>query len=200
MLSVWNWENQFDEHMITLFCNPLYPISADRRWSEGHCWTFPRYVGCTQRHTGHFTAPNVVMCSSLSVIRPKYHMPDLYLWSLCYLRWLTPVQIVSGGSPAELIAQRTLLSDIHTLQQDIARLEEEETVSSRRPGQRKQREIPVITLPQHVSSSYPFVSYHPSHQTSQSGYCTASSVQQSYDEDSVSVDELNVTDMSTSQV
>lgn len=204
LLSVWSWENQFDEETVALFCNPLYQVSADRKATEGQFWTFPRYasnaVGCTQRHTGHFTAPGLTICSSPSVIRPRYHVPDLHVWSLCYLRWLTPVQIVYGGSSAELIAQRALLNDIRALQHDIARLNEEQTVSSRRPVQLQSRDISAMTLPQCVSSSYPFASCQPSRQTTQTGYCTASSVRLSYNDDSISVDELSVTDVSTSEL
>lgn len=203
VLSVWNWENQFDEDTIALFCNPLYQLSADRKGSEGQCWTFPRYVGssvgCPQQHSGHFTAPIPATCLPANVIQPRHHMPDLHVWSLCYLRWLTPVQIVHGGSAAELIAQRALLDDVNTLYQDIARLKEE-PVSSRRPDQQQHHDISVVTLPQCISSSYPFAPYHPSRQTTQSGYCTASSVRLSYNEDSVSVDELSVADVSSSEV
>lgn len=203
-LSVWNWENQFDKDTVSLFCSPLYQTSADGMGSEGQCWTFPGYaskpVGCTQQHTGHFTAPRprLATCLSGSVLRPRHLMPDLQVWSLCYLRWLTPVQIIYGGSPAELIAQQYLLNDIHTLQQEITRLNEEQTVSSRRPGQ--QHDISVVTLPHDVSSSYPFAACHASHQITPSGYCTASSVRLSYSEDSISVDELSVSDVSVTEL
>ena len=203
VLSVWNWENQFDEDTVALFCNPLYHTNADSKGSEGHCLRFPRYpsnpVGCT-RHAEHSTSASLPVRLSLSVLWPRHHMPDLHLWSLCYLRWLTPVQIVHGGSPAELIAQRSLLHDIHTLQQDIVRLSEEQTVSSQRPSQLQQHDTSVMTILQHVSSSYPFADCHLSHHTTLTGYCAASSLRLSYSEDSVSVDELSVTDVSNAEL
>jgi len=201
VLSVWNWENQFDEATVDLFHNPLYLMSAIRKGSEGLCCTFPRSVtnaaGSTQQH---LTAPRPVTCLSVSIIRPRYHMPDLHVWSLCYLRWLTPVQIVYGGLAVELIVQRDLRSDIYTLQQDIARLSGDQTVSSQRPSHHQQRGMSAMTLPQRVSSSYPFAAYQLSNQTTQSGYCTGSSVRFSCSEDSFSVDDLSVTDVSNSDL
>lgn len=199
-LNVWNWDNQFDEDIVSLFYNPLYRVSAERRGSEGQCWTFPRHVsnavGAMQRH---LTAPNTPTCLSESVLWPRHHMPNLHVWSLCYLRWLTPVQIVNGGSPAELIAQQALLSDIEAVQQDIARLSGQQTVSSRRPGHGQQHDMSVrLPQPQHVSSSYPFAACQPSlHTTRLTGYSTA---RLSYSEDSISVDELSVTDVSHSEL
>ena len=195
-VSVWDWENQFDDDTVGLFCNPLYPISAGKRGSEGQSWTFPRCVSNTQQRTGHFTAPRPLTCSSVSVLRPRYHMPDLHVWSLCYLRWLTPVQVVHGGSPSELIVQNALLSDIYTLQQDIARLSGNQTVMSRQPSHHQQRDVSVMRLPQRVSSSYPFAAYQLSNHATHSGYC--SSVRLSYSEDSFGVDEVAITDVSNS--
>jgi len=198
-LSVWNWENQFDEDTVGLFYNPLYQRNVDTKGSQGQCWTLPRYVGASQQHTGHLTAPNLhATCLLASVLRPRYLMPDLYVWSLCYLRWLTPVQIANGGSPAELIVQRDVLNDVQALQEDIARLCEEKTVSS---GWRQRHDVSVVTLPLRVSSSYPFAAYNSSYQTTQSGYCcSASSVRLSYHDNSVNVDELSVTDVSDSEL
>jgi len=204
VMCVWNWESQFDDDTVALFRNPLYQLSAGRKASEDECWTFPRCVSnavaSPQRHTGHFTAPVLPTALSVSVLRPRYHMPDLHVWSLCYLRWLTPVQIVYGGSPAELIVQQSLLSDIQALQQDIARLNGDQTVASRQPMHCDQHDLSVMMLPQRMSSSYPFAAYQLSNQTTQSGYCTASSVRFSYSEDSCSVDRLSVTDVSTSEL
>ena len=203
-LSVWNWENQFDEDTVTLFYNPLYVRNANRKGSEGQYWTFPRYVnnpvGSSQQHIGHFTAPCLATCLSASVLWPRHHMPDLQVWSLCYLRWLTPVQIANGGSPAELIAQRDMLNDIQALHEDIALLSEEQMVLPRRPGQHQQRVVSALAVPLRVSSSYPFAAYTLSHHTIQSGYVTASSVRLSYNDDSISVDELSVTDVSNSDL
>jgi len=197
-LSVWMWEKQFDEDTVALFYNPLY--ERNRKGFESQCWTFPRYVNnsvvSSLQHTGHFTARSLATCLSANVLRPRHHIPDLHVWSLCYLRWLTPVQIANGGSPAELIAQRDMMNDIQTLQDDIARLSEEQMVSTRRPGQRQQRDVSVVTLPVHVSSSYPFVACKSFHQTTQTGYYTASSVRLSCTDDSISVDELSVSDVS----
>ena len=121
-------------------------------------------------------------------------MPDLQVWSMCYLRWLTPVQIANGGSPAELIAQRDMLNDIQALKENIARLNEEQMLSALRPGQRQQYDVSDSALPRHVSSSYPFAAYNLSQQMVQSGYCIASTVRLSYSDDSVSGNELSVTD------
>ena len=193
-MSVWNWENQFDEQTIALFRNPLYQTSAA---ASGQCWTLPRYASsCTHGHAGgHMTAPSLTTCQSVTVIRPRHHLPELQVWSLCYLRWLTPLQIVNGGSPAELMTQRDILSEIEWLQRDIARLSEDEMTSSRRPGhhqqQQSQVEMSLMTQQQHVSSSYPFAACPAAQSTC---YCMTSSVRLSYNDDSVSIDEISVTD------
>ena len=106
------------------------------------------------------------------------------------------MQIAHGGSPSELMVQKTLLSDIYALQQDIARLSGNQTVVSRQPSHHQQRDVSVVRLPQRVSSSYPFAAYQLSHQATHSGYC--SSVRLSYSEDSFGVDEMAVTDVSNS--
>jgi len=195
-LSVWNWENQFDKDTVALFCNPLYQVNVDDKGSEGQSQTFPSCVSnpvsCRRTHTGHSTARSLPTCLSMSVIQPRHHVPDLQIWSLCYLRWLTPAQIVDGGSAAELTAQCALLADIRTLQHDIVLLTEEQ---SQRPMPHLQHDTSVMALPQHVSSSYPFVACQPSRQTTQTAYCTASSLQLSYIDDSISVDELSITDV-----
>lgn len=195
-LSVWNWENQFDEDTVALFCNPLYQVSVDEKGFEGQSQTFPsrvcNEVSCRWRHTGHSTARSLPTSLSTSVIQPRHHVPDLQMWSLCYLRWLTPLQVVDGGSAAELTAQFALLTEIRTLQHDIVLLSEEHSL---RPMPHPQHDKPVMSLPQRVSSSYPFVACQPSRQTSQTAYCAASSLQLSYIDDSISVDELSITDI-----
>ena len=202
-VSVWNWENQFDEATVGLFCNPLY--LPGRRSSEGStCWTIPSHSGSTRRQqTGTAPGSTGARASLTGATWPlRYRIQDLHVWTLCYLRWLSPVQIVDGGSATELIVQHSLLTDIQSLQRDIARLSDggDETVTSSAVNSQQ-----LVVPPLHrVSSSYPFGAYQLSkHQTvTQSGYCmAASSVRLSVaSEDSFSVSELNVSDVSNSEL
>jgi len=200
-LCVWHWENQFDEDTVALFYNPLYQSNTDRRGSESQFWTFPRFVnnsfGSPQQQSRHYTAPSVPTYLSASVLQPRHHIADLHVWSLCYLRWLTPVQISDGGSPAELIAQRDMWNDIQALQKDIDQLSDGQLLSSWQPGS-QQHDVTALSL--RVSSSYPFAACNSSRQTTPSGYSTASTVRLSYNDDAISVDELSVTDVSNSDM
>jgi len=57
------------------------------------------------------------------VLVPIVAVQMLALWRQCYLRWQTPAQIVSGGTPTEYIQQCVMTEEISQLQQRIKNLE-----------------------------------------------------------------------------
>jgi len=200
-VSVWNWENQFDEATISLFSNPLYRSSRRGSIGSSSSWTFPAHSASAskrQHHSGTTGPPRVSVTGAIWPLR--YHVPDLHVWTLCYLRWLSLVQIVDGGSATELLAQQALLSEIQDLQRDIAQLTDggdRETPTTLLSERR------VMPMPQQrVSSSYPFAAYQLSNQTATlSSYCMASAVRLSVaSQDSVSVNEMNVSEFSNSEL
>jgi len=152
--SAWDWSCQFDESQISLMYDPLYTASCDLDISSAA--TNGKNYGIA-----------VVRDSS----RLQTKLADIGLWSLCYLRWLTPVMIIGGGPACEYLTQCLLVEEIGQLRQQITELEQATE------GGDKRRSILIFgfssgaamdlvdesksaRLTQRVSSSFPFVPRH----------------------------------------
>ena len=232
MLNVWNWHNQFDAEDIEMFQNPLYiarkylnkvlPATArannlsELRPSstadilstksvrakiskQSDTWPAPASPAPSPTNGSSSSAPS----SSLGF---DHKLIDLRLWSHCYLRWLTPVQIVGGGTPSEYVAQTAALHEIIHLQRDIADLEASlsqppsrmSTVrvvpSQSSPAAAAPRASPFaqhVSLSQRVSSSYPYSPCRPSNPAAFFG-SQVTMPRLSYADDVQSVNELSM--------
>ena len=103
-LSVWNWKQQFSEDQISLFYNPLYVLKHEQ---------------CLQPDSPTLSSSTGSIGNESVFLRPSHDAPFLQLWSLCYLRWLSPAQIVNGGQACEYLTQCLLVEEILYLQQMI---------------------------------------------------------------------------------
>lgn len=122
LMSVWDWSKQFSEEAISLFNNPLYRARSEldlnsNRTSNGPADKPPSY---SMKLSG-LSSYNAAI--KPTVLRPVISHPLLKFWSHCYLRWLTPVQILSGGTPSEYLQQCVLVEEIICLRHKIKSLE-----------------------------------------------------------------------------
>lgn len=190
VMSVWDWQRQFSAGDIALFTNPLYVAHSQLQdWQGCDCRLSEAYgakvAACQNGHhkSGSLTprqavdmrpfriSQSVHGSASLfahDVLRPGYAMPQIRLWEHCYLRWLTPVEIVGGGMPCEYLAQSALMGEIKALQNKISKIESSQAASvtinlPKKPRKLFGPSLSVATAPlECVSSSYPFSPTRPS--------------------------------------
>lgn len=152
LLSAWDWEKQLSEDQISLFYSPQYIIEHEKSLRV----QLPRIS--TSSDGSKKLEPDEVTLS------PKVEVPHLLLWSLCYLRWLPPAEIISGGPASEYLSQCILVEEIFYLRQLITSLESV-AAETRRSQNRRSRLIfssdsnqSFIRSPRSlcVSSSFPF--------------------------------------------
>jgi len=158
--SAWDWPRQFSDSQISLMHDPLYAASCDPDVATN---------GRKLRPGIAVTGVGVRLATRLS--------SDVRLWSLCYLRWLSPVMIVGGGAACEYLTQCLLVEEIGQLRHEIVELEQATT-----EGRDKRRSVLIFGaggvtadlvdgIPamacrtQHVSSSFPFVPRHSADET-----------------------------------
>ena len=132
LMSAWDWSKQFSEEELTLFNNPLY---ITRVHLKGFA---PRVVSDGNRNLYRMNLgdnnDNSIATQDSVVLRPAISVSCLQFWSYCYLRWLTPVEIIGGGTPSVYIQQCFLVEEIICLQHKIDSLEKStQFVKSRRP-------------------------------------------------------------------
>ena len=158
--SAWDWRRQFSDSQISLMQDPLYIASRDLDVSAAVANGGPPRRGITVTGDGF----------QLPVKRA-----DVQLWSLCYLRWLTPVMITGGGQACEYLTQCLLVEEIVELQQQISEFEQATDGGDKRqsvlifgPGRVTAdlvHETASARLAQRVSSSFPFVPRHSADET-----------------------------------
>ena len=151
--SAWDWSRHHSDYHISLMYDPLYAASCDLDIAAAVS------NGRKLQHGITVTRDNFQLKTAIS---------DLCLWSLCYLRWLTPVMIVGGGPACEYLTQCLLVEEITQLQQQISHLEQASK------GEDKRRSILVFGAgggaatdvvdeavlageTRQISSSFPFV-------------------------------------------
>lgn len=152
--SAWDWPRQFSESHISLMYDPLYTASCDLDITTA--------VSNGRKQQQHGIAGDGFQLQT--------KLSDVQLWSLCYLRWLTPVMVIGGGPACEYLTQCLLVEEISHLRQEITELE------LATEGGDKRRSILIFgsggvttdllgesasaSLTQRVSSSFPFVPRH----------------------------------------
>lgn len=178
-MTVWDWEKQFYAEDVALFTNPLYVAHEQiAKWQWRDLEFDKAYRKFTQRMTGadsksgslspkqtidarklwRLQSTDVLALVGKEVLRPGFKAPQIKLWEHCYLRWLTPIQIVGGGMPSEFLAQSVLMEEIRALQDKIGSLETSVAKPSvGRNSKRLKVKVPfAVKLNDCISSSYPF--------------------------------------------
>lgn len=179
LMTVWDWEKQFYAEDVALFTNPLYVAHEQiAKWQWRDLEFDKAYRKFTQRMTGadsksgslspkqtidarklwRLQSTDVLALVGKEVLRPGFKAPQIKLWEHCYLRWLTPIQIVGGGMPSEFLAQSVLMEEIRALQDKIGSLETSVAKPSvGRNSKRLKVKVPfAVKLNDCISSSYPF--------------------------------------------
>lgn len=144
LMSVWDWSQQFSDSDLSLFNNPLYltryqlkkrlaevgaeleeGASAQQSWSRrrenGIDVGTNHKLYAKKLNAMHQVDPGVGMESDF--LRPVVSAALLKFWAHCYLRWLTPVQILTGGTPVEYLTQCILVEEIVCLQHKVESLQ-----------------------------------------------------------------------------
>ena len=133
LMSAWDWSKQFSEEELTLFNNPLYITRVQLKGFMS------KVTPDGNKNLYRMNLGNHCVCSEMTqdsdgVLRPAVSLSCLKFWSYCYLRWLTPVEIIGGGTPSVYIQQCFLVEEIICLQHKIDSLEKSKLyVKSRRP-------------------------------------------------------------------
>ena len=105
LMSVWDWTKQFSTEDISLFKNPLYVTRYELKTQLNRVWASNQQNWVKKRENG--------------ILEPVVSAPMLKFWGHCYLRWMTPVQILAGGSPLEYLTQCILVEEIVVLQHKV---------------------------------------------------------------------------------
>ena len=144
LMSVWEWSKQFSEDDMSLCNNPLYltryrlkkplsKIGAELGQSAASQETWSKEkengidVGTNHKlyakklSSMHETEPSID--ANNDFLRPVVSAALLKFWGHCYLRWLTPVQIIAGGTPLEYLTQCILVEEILCLQHKVESLQ-----------------------------------------------------------------------------
>lgn len=111
--SVWDWTVQFNDAQIALNYDPLYAAK------QGHDSETARVIvtpsgGSLPSNSGVKTTSSLKISADVLGIK---------LWSLCYLRWVSPLTIFGGGMASAYLAQCLLVEEIHSLRTKIAMCE-----------------------------------------------------------------------------
>lgn len=107
--SAWDWPQQFSDSQISLMYDPLYTASCDLDIVSTVSNGRKSQHGLTVTEDG---------------FQLQLKLRDVHLWSLCYLRWLSPVMIIGGGAACEYLTQCLLVEEISQLWQQITQLEQ----------------------------------------------------------------------------
>lgn len=137
LLTVWDWRKQYSHEDLSLYNNPLYVTRyqlksqlnkigqqledgavSEQGWSkkkENGVDVATNHKLYAKKLSNMFNSvPD--LDPSTHVLKPVVSAPLLKFWSHCYLRWLTPVQILAGGTPLEYLTQCILVEEILCLQ------------------------------------------------------------------------------------
>ena len=181
MLSVWDWDKQYDREAMALFRNPLYTARTELNLTQtpkclldglsdkNEIWAAVNKIYAKRLNNIYDFAPE----EKTRVLRPVVSAPLIKFWSLCYMRWLTPVEIVGGGTAMEYLQQCMLVEEILVRQYKVTCMEKSVPYQkSERPNSdlifsepvmRTQPETPATDIQnkssiyrQSLSSSFPF--------------------------------------------
>ena len=158
-MSAWDWSWQYDREDQTLFQNPLYKARTELDLD------IPRSYTNDKRTTGSLARKYSLKLSQLhepipsqdvEVLKPVYTAPMIKLWKYLYMRWLGPLQIIGGGSPAKYVQQCVLVEEIIHLQHRIDGLHQE-TSATDRPGSDLLFSVSNTVIPSaSLTSSFPY--------------------------------------------
>ena len=98
--SAWNWSQQFADPQISLMYDPLYTAACDLDITTN----------------GRKPQQRIALAAGTGL---RTGLLDVRLWSLCYLRWLSPVMIIGGGAACEYLTQCLLVEEISELHQQV---------------------------------------------------------------------------------
>jgi myotubularin-related protein 10/11/12 len=163
LMSVWDWGKQFTEEDRSLGRNPLYLTKKELKLKLDKPVTNGASVDLQKLYAKKLsTMYEPVARSNRKELRPVVTAPLMKFWSHCYLRWLTPIQIASGGTPLEYLQQCILVEEIICLQHQKESLEN--STPFNKSERRKSRLIfsyntpvkPNNKLSELLTSSFPF--------------------------------------------
>ena len=109
--SAWDWPQQFADSQLSLMYDPLYTTSCDLD------------SAVTAVINGRKPQQRRIAITGDSFRLPTM-LANVHPWSLCYLRWLSPVMIIGGGPACEYLTQCLLVEEIGQLRQQITELEQ----------------------------------------------------------------------------
>ena len=136
-MSAWEWSKQFSPDDMSLCNNPLYvtryqlksPLTKigaemEKGATVHQMWSKRRENGIDAGTNHKLYAKKLSTMFEMEptidpdndILRPVVSAPLLKFWGHCYLRWLTPVQILAGGNPLEYLTQCILVEEILCLQ------------------------------------------------------------------------------------
>lgn len=137
-MCAWEWSRQFDKENLSLFNNPLYvtktelklnvstngrmqALEGDDHMKQAYSRKLSDFYGSAQNQDN-------------TVLKPVVRAPMIKFWSHCYLRWVSPLEIVGGGTPSEYLQQCVLVEEILLLKHQVHSLSTDtEFVKSARP-------------------------------------------------------------------
>ncbi|KAK2164865.1 hypothetical protein LSH36_58g19044 [Paralvinella palmiformis] len=175
LLNVWDIDKQYSKMDICLFMNPAYThgkrvkikaVESIDGYTSGNCENrMQQSVRFLNKYSYYSQKPSdrVISLSmeENSGSTEQHICSDICwnqasFWSGCFLRWLTPIQIVSGGPPIEFVLESILAEKNKMLLKQIEELEH----AVQQPDDPSERESFWSTKQgqlMNVTSSFPFL-------------------------------------------
>jgi len=175
LLNVWDIDKQYSKMDICLFVNPAYThgkrvkikaVESIDGYTPGNCENrMQQSVRFLNKYSYYSQKPSdrVISLSmeENSGSTEQHICSDICwnqasFWSGCFLRWLTPIQIVSGGPPIEFVLESILAEKNKMLLKQIEELEH----AVQQPDDPSERESFWSTKQgqlMNVTSSFPFL-------------------------------------------
>ncbi|XP_052278283.1 myotubularin-related protein 12-like isoform X2 [Dreissena polymorpha] len=178
--SVWKWDFQLGSEDFSFFKNPLYLITHDEELvsslNELQVLSI-QGMFCRSSRNNSFTTsleqnrnhsqdarPERIDPLKKDLLVPNCSSLSIRLWTQCYLRWQSPAQILSGGTPTQYLQQCVMVEEIAQLHHKLKTLQLRESlfvefrskndlIVSHQPNKSKISELLNSTA---LSSSFPF--------------------------------------------
>ena len=125
LMSVWDWSTQYNGQALSLNQNPLY-------WSDEDVQTLtnndPSLQNGALEHQHRLA--NKLKSRRIQKLQVNCRPCHMKLWEGCYLRWISPHEIVRGGQVMQFLSQFIIRQQIEHLQHQIENLTKRGAVST----------------------------------------------------------------------
>jgi hypothetical protein len=134
LLNVWDLSKQYSLSDLSLFKNPAFKIisnvvqeidSDEMEPPKRTIKLLAKYY--KEKPTDAFINVDLLGDHSRSLsdqLYPEIYCCQLTFWSVCFLRWLTPIQVMGGGLSMEYILESLLQEEVKSIENTIQQMQQ----------------------------------------------------------------------------